>query len=43
MKPKGVTTRMKALDEYFLMEGFTLLLNTVYAFANFMVNMDRET
>ena len=29
MKPKGVTTQMKALDEYFLMVVFTLLLNTV--------------
>ena len=29
MKPKGVTTQMKALDEYFLMVVFTLLLNKI--------------
>ena len=29
MKSKGVTTEMNALDEYFLMVVFTLLLNTV--------------
>ena len=38
MKPKGVTTQMKALDEYFLMVVFTLLLIT-----NFMFNLNRET
>ena len=27
MKPKGVTTQMKGLDEYFVMVVFTLLLN----------------
>ena len=27
--PKGVTTQMKALDEYFLLVVLTLLLNTV--------------
>ena len=43
MKPKGVTTQMKALDEYFLMVVFTLLLNRVHVFANFMFNLDRET
>ena len=43
MKPKGVTTQMKALDEYFLMVVFTLLLNTVHVFASFMLNLDRET
>ena len=37
MKPKGVTTQMEALDEYFLMVVFMLLLNT------FHVNLDRET
>ena len=37
MKPKGVTTQMKALDEYFLMVVFTLLLNRVHVFANFFV------
>ena len=33
MKPKGVTTQMKALDEYFLMVLFTLLLNRVHGFS----------
>ena len=41
-KPKGVTTQMKALDEYFLMVVFTLLLNRVHVFAIFMFNLDRE-
>ena len=36
MKPKGVTTQMKALDEYFLMVVFMLLLNTVRVFVNFV-------
>ena len=43
MKFKGVTTQMKALDEYFLMEVFMLLLNKFYVFANFMFNLNRET
>ena len=43
MKPKGVTTQIKALDEYFLMVVFTLLLNTVQVFANFMFHLNRET
>ena len=44
MKPKGVTTRMKALDEYFLMVVLTLLLNRVHVFANFIrFNLNRET
>ena len=30
MEPKGVTTQMKALEEYFLMVVFTLLLNRVH-------------
>ena len=34
---------MKALDEYFLMVLFMLLLNTVHIFAIFMSNLDRET
>ena len=34
---------MKALDEYFLMVVFTLLLNTVHVFSIFMFNLDRET
>ena len=36
MKPKGVTAQMKALNESFLMEVFTLLQNRVHVFANFM-------
>ena len=40
-KPKGVTPKMKALDEYFLMVVFTLMLNRL--FANAMFNLDRET
>ena len=43
MKPKGVTTQMKALDGYFLMEVFTLLLNRVHDFGNFVFNLNRET
>ena len=43
MKPKGVTTQMKALDEYFLMVVFTLLLNRVHVFTISMFNLDRET
>ena len=42
MKPKGVTTQMKALDEYFLMVVFTLLLNRVNVFTNFMFNLNRK-
>ena len=42
MEPKGVTTQMKALDEYFLMVVFPLLLNRVHVFAIFMFNLDRE-
>ena len=34
---------MKALDEYFLMVVFVLLLNKVHVFAIFMFNLDRET
>ena len=33
---------MKALDEYFLMVVFTLLLNTVHVFAIFLLTLDRE-
>ena len=36
MKLKGVTTPMKALNEYFVMVVFTLLLNTVHVFAIFV-------
>ena len=43
MKSKGVTTQMKALDEYFPMVVFTLLLNAIHfffkVFASFMFNM----
>ena len=42
MKPKGVTTQMKALDEDFLMVVFALLLNRLHVFAIFMFNLDRE-
>ena len=38
-----VTTQMKALDEYFLVVVFTLLLNRVHVFANFMFNSSRKT
>ena len=34
---------MKALDEYFLMVVFTLLLNRVHVSAPFMFNFNRET
>ena len=34
MKPKGVTTQMKALDEYFLVVVFKLLLNRVHVYAD---------
>ena len=37
MKPKGVTTQMKAIDEYFLMVVFTLLLNRVHVLAIFCI------
>ena len=43
MQPKGVTTQTKALDEYFLMVVFTLLLKRVHVFAIFMLNLDRES
>ena len=43
MKSKGVTTQMKALDEYFLMVVLMLLLNRVHVFANFMFHLNRET
>ena len=43
MKSKGVTTQMKALNEYFLIVVFALLLNRVHVFANFMFNLDGET
>ena len=34
---------MKAFDEYFLMVVFTLVLNKVHVFANFIINLDRGT
>ena len=43
MKPKGVTTQMKALDEYFWMVVFTLLLNRVHDFANSVFHLNRAT
>ena len=42
MKPKGVTTRMKALDEYFLMVVFTLLLNRLSCFCQFYVKLEQR-
>ena len=35
MKPKCVTTQTKALNEYFLMVLFTLLLNRLHVFCKF--------
>ena len=35
MKPKCVTTQTKALNEYFLMVLFTLLLNRLNVFCKF--------
>ena len=40
MKSKGVTTQMKALDEYFSTVVLILLLDKVHVFANFMFNLD---
>ena len=34
---------MKALGEYFLMVVFTLLLNRVYVFVNFMFNFEQKS
>ena len=34
MKPKGVTTQMKALDEYIPLEPFVLLLKRVHFLVN---------
>ena len=42
MKSKGVTTQIKALDEYFLMVVFMLLQNRGHLLVNFMFNLDRE-
>ena len=36
------TTQMKALDEYFLMVVFTLLLNTAHVFAFFYVLFEQR-
>ena len=36
MKPKDVTTQMKALNEYFLMGVVMLLLNRLHVFTNFV-------
>ena len=41
-KSKGVTAQMKALDEFFLLVVFTLLLNGVRVFAIFMFNLKTE-
>ena len=40
MKPKGVTTQMKALDEYILMVVFVLLLKRVHYLAVFKIYLD---
>ena len=42
-KSKGVTTQMKALEKYFLMVVFTLLLNRVHVFAIVVFNLDRKS
>ena len=34
---------MKALDEYFLMVVFTLLLNGVHVFVSVLFHLDRDT
>ena len=34
---------MEALDEYFLIVVFTLLLNGVHVFVDFMLNLGRES
>ena len=39
----SVTIQMKALDEYFLMVVFTLLLNRLHVFENVMFHLNRET
>ena len=39
-KSKGVTTQMKALDEYFLVAVFMLLLNRAPVFAKFMFHLN---
>ena len=43
MKSKSVTTQMKALNEYFLVVVFMLLLNRVHVFAIFMFYFDKKT
>ena len=43
MKPNGVTIQMKALNDFFLMVVFMLLLSKLYVFAIFMINLVRET
>ena len=43
MKPKDVTIQTKALDEYFLILVFKLLLNRVHVFANFIFHLKSET
>ena len=39
-KFKVVATEMKALNEYFVMVVFTLLLNRLHIFSIFMFNLD---
>ena len=43
MKPNGVTIQMKALNDFFLLVVFMLLLSKLYVFAIFMLNLERET
>ena len=44
MKPKGVTTQMKALDEYIVMVLFVLLLKRVHVLGIFeRVGSQRKT
>ena len=38
MKPNGVTIQMKALNDFFLLVVFMLLLSKLYVFAIFMLN-----
>ena len=39
---KGVTTQMKALDEYLLMVVFMLFMHKLHVFVIFMFNLDKN-
>ena len=41
-KPKGVTTQMKALDEYILMVLFVLLLKRVHFLVNVIYSITKK-